>query len=69
MITRRFFLGGVAGLALGGRTLLQAADASERGDAPSGPRLADDPAYRQYLSDLAACDRQVLGVPRRRSLV
>jgi hypothetical protein len=69
VIDRRRFLGGVVGLALGSRAVLGAAGGSAARTAPQRPRLADDPAYRQYLADIAGCDRRVLGVSRCRLLV
>jgi hypothetical protein len=69
MIDRRCFLGGVLGLALGSRAVSGVAGGSAARMAPQRPRLADDPAYRQYLADIAGCDMRVLGVPRCRLLV
>lgn len=64
MIGRRHFLSTVAGLAIGGPSVLVSA-----ANDPHHPLLADDPAHRQYLADMAGCDMRALGVPRRSSLV
>ncbi len=65
MIDRRDFLHGV--LALGGGLAFGAGGVA--GDDGCLGGLAEGPAPRQYLADLAACDSNVLGVPRCRSLV
>lgn len=64
MIDRRLFLNSVLGLAFGG---LGSTD--RPGGDPPRSQPTDDLADRQYLADVAACNMNVFGIPRRRSLV